>query len=225
MTGWRSLATLLASAGGEPWLERLRARRRAELMKRAGVAFVHVPRTAGMSIAAAVYGRFLGHFPVDALIAVPDPGARGLPRFAVVRNPWERLASAYYFATQTSSASDQAARIAPHVRRQLRGVRSFAQFVKEWLPDQDPMRLDGVFRPQAYYLVARDGSIPFDHIGRHEDLGATEAWLSRVLSREVAFPSTNQSHRREREREYDGEMRDIVASLYADDVGRFGYDF
>lgn len=194
-------------------------------MKQVGVAFVHVPRTAGMSIATTLYDRFLGHFPIDDLLAVPDLELRNLPRFAVVRNPWERLASAYSFAARGTGESRISAEIAPHVGRQLRSVPSFERFVKEWLPRRDPMSLDGVLRPQVYYVVARDGTTPFDHIGRHNDLRATEGWLSDVLGREIHFPWTNKSRSGDHRQEYDAETRDIVARFYADDIARFGYDF
>ena len=178
-----------------------------------------------MSIATTLYHRFLGHFPVDALLAVNDPALHRLPRFAIVRNPWERLVSAYYFAAAGHGDSEIAAEIAPHVHRQLKSISSFERFVKDWLPRQDLMRLDGVLRPQTYYVVARDGTMPFDHLGRQEDLAATEAWLTELLGREVRFPLTNQSQRGDRREEYDSEMRDIVASLYAEDIERFGYEF
>jgi chondroitin 4-sulfotransferase 11 len=219
------LKSAVVRLGGEPWLEARRPRRRADLMKRIGVAFVHVPRTAGMSIATQLYGRFLGHFPVSALLAVRDPALLALPRFTVVRNPWERLASAYYFAARGGGSGALVARIDPHVRVQIGAIPSFERFVKEWLPQQPLMRIDGVLRPQVYYVVAPDGTVPFDHVGRQEDLAATEAWLSGILGREIRFPLTNQSRRDDRHGEYDAEMRDIVASLYAEDIARFGYAF
>ena len=117
------------------------------------------------------------------------------------------------------------ARIAPHVRGQIRTIPSFEHFVKEWLPQQPLMRLDGVLRPQVYYVVAPDGTVPFDHVGRQEDLAATEAWVSGIVGREIRFPLTNRSSRDDRHREFDTEMRDIVARLYAEDIARFGYAF
>lgn len=221
----RMLSTAVVVSGGEPWLERMRPRRRAALMKRVGVAFVHVPRTAGMSISMTLYHRFLGHFPVDALLSVPDPVLQGLPRFAVVRNPWDRLASAYSFAAAGHGESDVAAEVAPHVHRQLKSISSFERFLKDWLPQQDLTRLDGVLRPQTYYVVAGGGTIPFDHLGHQEDLDATETWLTDMLGRQIRFPLINQSRRGDYRKEYDPEMRDIVARLYADDIARFGYDF
>ncbi|MEO6388560.1 MAG: sulfotransferase family 2 domain-containing protein [Croceibacterium sp.] len=192
-------------------------------MKRAGVAFVHIPRTAGMSITTTLYHRFLGHFPVEALLAVKDPALLALPRFTVVRDPWRRLASAYHFALRGRGEGGMSADVAPHVHRQIAAIPSFEHFVKDWLPQQDLMKLDGVLRPQVYYAVARDGTVPFDHVGRLEELSATSDWLSNVLGRKIEFPRTNTSGPSERRDEFDPEMRDIVARLYAEDVSRFGY--
>ena len=82
----------------ESWLQRLRAWRRRNDFRKAGVVLIHVPRTAGTSLALELYGRFVGHFSLADLCAVSAPDVLALPRFAIVRNPWDRLVSAWAFA-------------------------------------------------------------------------------------------------------------------------------
>ncbi|GAH07415.1 unnamed protein product, partial [marine sediment metagenome] len=62
----------------------------------------HIPRNGGTSINNALYGRFMGHYTArDVRFWAPDLFGR-LPSFAVTRNPWARLLSAYRFAEKQS---------------------------------------------------------------------------------------------------------------------------
>lgn len=192
-------------------------------MLRAGLVFIHVPRTAGSSISHHLYGQFLGHFSLAALVATGSPALLALPRLAVVRNPWDRLVSAFLFARHGGGIGRFAARAAPHVRREIAQIEGFERFVKEWLPGQDLARLDGVFRPQVHYLRHPDGGFPFDHIGRFEHLRPTEEWLAEVLARPVDLPRANEGVVAGFEELYDAEMREIVGRFYADDFREFGY--
>jgi len=192
-------------------------------MKQTGIVFVHVPRAAGTSISHLLYGRFLGHFPLAALEAVGDPETLALPRLAVVRNPWDRLASAYRFAAGGGGGGQFAARSAANVTRSVVSAGSFERFVKDWLPRRHLNRLDGLFRPQTYYLCGAAGGLPFDHLGRIEDLHQTELWLGDRLGRTIALPHSNAASGHIATVRYDAEMIDIVARLYAADIALLGY--
>ncbi|MFM5916673.1 MAG: sulfotransferase family 2 domain-containing protein, partial [Novosphingobium sp.] len=207
----------------ESHLERLRAYHRAALMKRVGVAFVHVPRTAGSSISHLLYHRFIGHFPVHALDALDDQDVQALPRFAVVRNPWDRLASAYRFAVAGGGKGPLAAKVAPHVAREVAKAGSFERFVKEWLPARAAGSLDGVFRPQTYYLCNERDELPFDHLGKLSQLYRTEEWLSDILRQRIRLPRANETPENIVATRYDGEMIDITAKIYKPDFVRLDY--
>ena len=64
----------------------------------AGVVFVHVPKAAGTSVATATIGRRAGHFTAAEIRAAMGPAFDRMFTFSVVRNPMDRLASAYRFA-------------------------------------------------------------------------------------------------------------------------------
>lgn len=66
-------------------------------MRSAEVVFVHVPRTGGTSISQALYGRNLPHLSMAYYQALAGDKLAGLPSFAVIRDPIDRLASAYRF--------------------------------------------------------------------------------------------------------------------------------
>lgn len=212
----------------EPLLQRLRAWRRRDDFRRAGVVLVHVPRTAGTSLAQALYGRFVGHFSLADLMAVAPRDVLALPRFAIVRNPWDRLVSAWSFARAGGgSGGDGSGRVTIHHPEQYQGAEfaSFERFVNEWLAGRELASLDGVFRQQISYLRLRDGTMPLSHLGRLETMGETESWLGEVLGRPVRLGRANASERSDYRSYYTPQLRDLVGEIYADDIAALGYDF
>jgi hypothetical protein len=219
----------------EPILNEVRAYRRADAFRQAGVVMIHVPRAAGTSLSSELYGRFIGHFSVSELLAVAPADVAALPRFAVVRNPWDRLVSAWSFARRGfslvepagASSPDTAARI--RIRReeqyQIPEFDSFARFVSEWLAPRDVHRLDGVFRPQIDYVRDPAGAMPLEFLGRFEQLDKTAVWLSQVTGRQFDLPRLNASERGAYRSHYSPELARLVGEIYAKDIAAFGYEF
>lgn len=216
-------------------LNEVRAYRRSSAFRQAGVVMIHVPRAAGTSLSFELYGRFIGHFSVSELLAVAPGDVRALPRFAVVRNPWDRLVSAWSFARRGFSLiepeSEPSESKAPRIR--IRGERqyqvpefdTFDRFVREWLAGRDVHRLDGVFRPQVDYVIDAAGATPLDMLGRYEQLDAVAAWLGEVTGRQFSLPRLNASERGTYRQHYSPELARIVGDIYAADIKAFGYDY
>ena len=61
--------------------------------------FFHIPKTAGLSLSAALFGnRGLGHIDVrTARILFGERRFSSFFKFCFVRNPWDRLVSAYHY--------------------------------------------------------------------------------------------------------------------------------
>ncbi len=189
---------------------------------------IHVPRSAGTSLANSLYGVFLGHFTVQDLLAVSPPAILALPRFTVVRNSWSRAVSAWSFARAGGGqevAGEQRVRIAHPERYQGADFSSFERFVKDWLGNQPLGRLDGVFRYQSDYILDKNGQLAFDHLGRFEQLPATIEWLSDQLGRRLAPVHANRSDVGDYRSHYTPDLRDRVAAIYAKDIALLGYDF
>lgn len=201
--------------------------RRRHLWVKAGVIFIHVPRNGGTSINTALYGRFMGHYSArDVRIWAPDLFGR-LPSFAVTRNPWARLLSAYRFARAGRAIDGPAGVGIRHPERYQAPVfGSFERFVVEWLPERDLSKEDLVFRLQSGFVLERDGEVLVSHLGRLEALSELETYLTRTLGRPLKIGHINRTgdilpYRMA----YTAEMRDIVARAYGQDVEAFGYEF
>lgn len=204
--------------------ERLQCLRRQPHWRRRGVIFVHVPKAAGTSISNAIYGRPLGHIKAASIRAFCPELYRECAVFSVVRNPWDRAVSAFEYARQGGT---DVGGIARGVGRDARRWRDFPDFLTNYLAGLDTEHADFVFQPQAGFVCDARGLIVPD-IFRFERMDEVEAYLRARLGPELSIASMNASQRR---RDYveryrgSAELIDVVATVYAEDVRLFGYDF
>lgn len=174
-----------------------------------GFRFVHVPRTGGTSVRAA-----LGiHEPETHLTAEECRRRRAEVRlFAFVRNPWERAVSIYAFF--------------------LRGRRvtpvGFRRWVAEGMPHPsghrptlyagEPYAID-VTAPQSAFL---EGGV--DWIGRHETLADDFRSLCEWLGIDRrALPCENGSEHPAPADLYDDCTLNRIGDLYREDIEWLGY--
>ncbi len=148
-----------------------------------GFVFVHIPKTAGTSVCQAL-ARHCGVLDVELggtafgeAIQTPYLRRHGLRKhstaleiregigaqrwanmssFAVLRDPVERLASAYRFLKDWNSPLNS-------VREQMLGLPSFADFVASGLWERSD-GLDQMFKPQASWVLGEDGKPLVQHL-------------------------------------------------------------
>lgn len=205
----------------------LLVRRRSPIWHEAGVVFIHVPKAAGTSLSIALFGRYLGHVRASDVERWASRPVASLPRFAVVRNPWDRIVSAYRFLKRGGGVGGdyQGAVRHPHLYR-IPQFDTFERFVEEWLPGREPSRLDRALQPQCLYVCDADGKIILDHLGRFENLEPTIAFLRKTVGDFGPIGRSNRSGASTDYRSlYTPRLVDAVASIYSDDVRYLGYTF
>lgn len=173
------------------------------------MVFVHVTKTAGVSIEA-LYGqqRHDHRTALDYEMILGKKRYKEFFSFTVVRNPWDKMVSQYCY---------NAFNWVP------RGT-SFSGYLKAFKEGQQVTRFSPFHLP---YISNKRGDIMVDYIGRFEALD--EVMLK--LSQELNIPYQSIPHKNKSSREsdyrgyYDEETRQIIADMFAEEIALFGYKF
>jgi hypothetical protein len=183
--------------------------------------FVHTPKAAGTSVALSIFGELPYHYTAADYIAIF--GRRTFEEyftFSFVRNPWDRVYSAYmYLARGGWDEHDRAwstQHIAPYA--------DFGDFVVRGLR-QPVVREFMHFVPQRDFVCDRRGRILVDYLGYFETIGADFAEICRRIGSSATLTHTNRSTEADYRAAYSAETRGIVGEMYARDIAIFGYDF
>jgi hypothetical protein len=214
------------------------------------VCFVHVPKAAGKSVIATVLGIGRGRvascgpnfqsfrFPnVPFTITIIGHNAR-VPDYmtlqrhrsrtnhcfavACVRNPYDRLLSAFYYLAKGGEHGYDRSDAQQYV---LRYGEDFDRFVKDELDVETP----GIFkqihcRPQTDWLCGANGDLLTDMLCRYETLSEDlSVFASRIGVTLGNIPHLNAGPSRRREQSYSPATRSIVARAYRADFVRLGY--
>lgn len=207
--------------------------------------FVHIAKTAGTSVRAALervrrrdpyywlmfpchrLSHLTGHrlgtkFPrhakaIAAKEMLPKEFYDSLFKFAFVRNPWDLQVSSFH-----------------HIRRErphyLQGRDDFESFLRWKLDPSRPYQyhIDTSIERQSDYVIDLHGNLILDFVGRYERLQDDFAEACRCIG--IACPAL--PHRRQatdRERDYrayySAETAELVAAHFQPDIERFGYRF
>jgi len=150
-------------ATADLWASTL-GRRVARTVTSAGVLFIHVPKTGGTSISKVLYGRNLPHYTAQFWATTYGDKIIGVPSFAVIRNPVQRLLSAYKMAL--FGGTDIVA-YSRYWRSRLHGLQSvecFVDFLEESTRRGEELPLD--LRAQAGFILDENGAVMVDRLFR-----------------------------------------------------------
>ncbi|MFY9239203.1 MAG: sulfotransferase family 2 domain-containing protein [Roseovarius sp.] len=204
--------------------------------------FVHIPKTGGTALSVALEGRarkddiLIGDTPkarqrrgrlkgaqaagriwkhssladIDGLVS--RDFIDGAFRFALVRNPWDRVVSYYHWLRDQSFDHP-----AVHLARRV----AFADFVQDEVTQE---ALRGL--PYGSYLRGWDGEEREAHFIRLEHFAQDAAPLWAHLGFALELPHLNASRREAGYRHYyTHATARVVESVCAEDIARFGYSF
>lgn len=186
--------------------------------------FVHIPKCAGVSVCRSLFGDYgAGHYPISVFQEVFEPPLfDSYFKFAFVRNPWDRLLSAYRFLRRGGfNETDRR-----WARRHLAPYRDFREFVHGWVtPDNIASWIH--FRPQVDFLSLANGKSGMDFVGRYEQLHTDFRRVCERLGVDNRLLHLNSYERSDEDYRaaYDTETRAIVAEVYRRDIAALAYCF
>ncbi|WP_187775947.1 sulfotransferase family 2 domain-containing protein [Salinicola corii] len=187
--------------------------------------FVHVPKAAGKAISRSL---------LDAPNGTGHNKLRCYERnrqkydayrkVSVVRNPWDRLVSAFFYLRSLDARSNGGAFFRRHIGSDVE-FQTFIQRLEN--PDYRQTILEWEhFTPQKRFLVRRDGQLGVDFIARFESLPSDFETMKTMINPEASdLARVNASKRDSYENYYDESLKSIVRSAYAEDIDAFEYTF
>lgn len=188
-------------------------------------SFVQNPKAASSSITDALLPHCAPVHPGNLPLGkpskhdIPHPGAAPfMPhRLGVVRNPWDRLVSAWCYLQERRPKNWTPV-----------GFREFVMGPGGWYVGRAPALVNFCRVPQSAWLWYCSEVIAFEHLsftfGR---------WSKLVIGHEIQLPRTNRSERSggyigyytREDGSIDQELVDFVQDIFAYDVKAFGYEF
>lgn len=197
--------------------------------EKTGTIFIHIPKNAGTSIAQTLYRQPVGHIPISRYKAFDDEKFQKYFKFAVVRNPWDRLYSAYkYLKAREGKPYWLDGQFA---NKYLKGLDTFESFVLE-LSKKTYRNSVLTFKhliPQNFWITL-PGSRNLHQMDEIIQFERLKKDLNRTLKRAGLKPDRELLHERKTKKKsyeevYSNEMIDIVANIYQKDIRLFDYSF
>lgn len=186
--------------------------------------FVHIPKCAGISVSRSLFGSLTGtHVAIKTfqLIYSKEEFDRYY-KFSIVRNPWDRLHSAYRFLKQGGMTDDDR----QWAEENLSSFDSFESFVTGWVSQENVASWQH-FKPQHRFVVDPAGTLQLDFVGRFETLAADFKTIADRLGVDASLPHHNRTagSSSDYRSDYTDKTRRIVGEVYRKDVELFGYEF
>lgn len=190
--------------------------------------FVRIPKSASMSVTMALFGNISGghNYIEDYQLIFSRKDFNNYFKFTFVRNPWDRVFSAYNFLKKGGiNEIDE-----KWSSENLKSITDFEDFIMNNLRKTSVLKYIH-FIPQNYFLTSYDKkNIPIDFLGFYENIENDFNYVKKKLFLEnCVLKHINKTSSNDKKRDYKDfytkEMGEIVAEIYKKDIKLFGYNF
>lgn len=212
----RWLARLMSA---DPFLQALQGSDGREII------FIHVPKTAGTSIATMLERKAL-HVPLSRYYTWNGKRADSAWKFAVVRDPATRLHSAYNYLSASIGANESLdVRWSTEV---LSGVESYERFLDLMFNPSFRARIMRWthFRPQVDWMRRNPKQgIALDRVFRFESLDESVEELGEQMGRNFKLPHLRLPRKKRIPTTLSDRHRELIYRLYRKDYEAFNYNW
>tara|TARA_Y100000768_G_scaffold384495_1_gene368660 strand:+ start:607 stop:1200 length:594 start_codon:yes stop_codon:yes gene_type:complete len=187
--------------------------------------FLHIPKTAGRSVTNALGGQgdieelFWHETLNDHKKIISEDIYSSYFKFTFVRNPWDRVLSAYFWykgGGVQNKADKYIGKSLPW--RFTKFIKNYDNFIKDHDNELSPH-----FLPQI--KIINDVN-ELDFLGRFERLEEDFSIICKKLNlQDYKLPHSNKSRHKPYWNYYNSKTIDIVADIFKDDIENFSYDF
>ncbi|MDI5885746.1 sulfotransferase family 2 domain-containing protein [Cobetia amphilecti] len=186
-------------------------------MHRKNAIFIHIPKAAGRAISINIFGDDkLGHYYAQDYYYNNEKTFKEYYTFAFVRDPIDRLMSAYFYLIEGGGNSADAA-----IGRDIRtATTNFDDFVLNWL-DEKTIYSWIHFIPQADFITI-DGVIAVDFIGKFENIEEDYDQVAKKLGIQKKLSVVNKNSKKKKTI-VSARAKDKIYNLYSKDYNVFDY--
>ncbi|MCK4708665.1 MAG: sulfotransferase family 2 domain-containing protein [Gammaproteobacteria bacterium] len=183
--------------------------------------FIHITKTAGTSVAKSLFNYLPYHYKaVDYRVIYGRKTFDQYFKFAFVRNPWDRVYSAYRYLK--SGGWNEEDRL--WSEKNLAEFDNFNQFITQWLNSSN-IKKHIHFTPQHQFICDEKGQLLIDYLAYFETINEDFTNIANRLNIETTIAHHNANPADSYLNIYNKKSRDIVADIYSKDIALFGYDF
>ena len=179
--------------------------------------FFHIPKTAGVAVSTALFGNIKwGHR--NAAYYIEHFGNKAFSsfyKFTIVRNPYDRLYSAFIFLKNGGiNEADYA-----FSKNYLSKFSSFDDFVRNGL-EKEVIRKWVHFLPQSHFVIDKKGQLVVDFVGKMETLNDDFLTICNSIKVNAKLVAMNQT-KDKREIIMTDETKSIIRHHYITDFKLF----
>ena len=178
--------------------------------------FFHIPKTAGISISNSIYGDIKwGHRTVDYYKSYyGDEVFNSMYKFCFVRNPYDRLFSAYTFLKKGGINDQDLAFSQKHLEEYL----TFEDFVLRALEKKEIMEWVH-FKPQYTFVCDDSDKMVMDFVGKMESINEDFKYLCKQININVELKKLNMGS--VKKNDFSEEVKSIIKIKYQKDFTLF----
>ena len=186
-----------------------------------GCIFIHITKTAGTSVAKSLFNYLPYHYTaIDYRVIYGKKTFDTYFKFAFVRNPWDRIYSAYRYLKSGGWNDDDKL----WAKQNLANIDSFDSFVKRWLSKEN-IKKHKHFWPQHIFICDNKNRLLINHLAYFETINNDFDRICSILSIDATLGRHNTTPGNSYRDAYDQESQAIVADIYSTDIQLLGYDF